>query len=254
MATWREVSYAIADFSKSISDDSIINIDHIVFLMSKYRNYILNANFSSLKRAIGDSNYQTICVDLERAYPNLDFCGKEEMLVSKQPVPFTLTIGYKSIFPFAGFNYGRINFVNNTKFKYSGHNKFLRREIYATIGPDGKMYLKSNDPNFMNLCKVGMTALFSEPEKAALMECSGPDGCADNCELMDKHFPLDDSYLPTLMQVVVRDITGAMWKPGDSRNDATDNLADFAQVLNRFTTQAFKNMMNANDGNSNQQV
>lgn len=244
MATYREVAYAIADFSKSISDDSIINIDHIIFLMSKYRNYILNSNFSTMKRAIGDSNYQTICVELERACPNLDFCGKEEMLVSKEPVPFTLTIGYKNIFPFAGFNYGRINFVNNTKFKYSGHNKFLRREIYATIGPDGKMYLKSNDPNFMNLFKVGMTALFSEPEKASLMECSGTDGCVDNCELLDKHFPLDDSYIPTLMQVVVRDVTGALWKPADDSNNATDDLARFAQVLNKYTTQAFKNQMN----------
>lgn len=243
MATYRELAYAISDFSKSISDDSTINIDHIIFLMSKYRNYILNANFANMKKVVGDSNYQTICIGLERANQNLDFCGKEEMLVSKEPIPYTLTLGYKNIFPFAGFTYGRINFVNNMKFKYSGHNKFLRNEIYATIGPDSRLYLKSNNPNFLQLPKVGMTALFSEPEKASLMECAGSDGCVDNCDLLDKHFPLDDSYLPTLMQAVVRDIVGALWRPADDNNNATDDLSRFAQILQRYTTQAFKNQM-----------
>ena len=244
MATFRELAYAISDFSKTISDDSIITIDHIIFLMGKYRNHLLNSNYSTLKKVIADSNYQTICLDLEPSHQRLDFCGKEDILVSNEVIPFTLTIGAKTVYPQVGFMYGRINFVNNMKFKYSGYNKFFRNEIYATIGPDGKLYLKSSNKDFLSLSRVAMTAIFSEPEKAAILECSGPNGCADNCELLDKHFPLDDSFLPMLMQLVVKDITGAAWKPKDDDNNANDDLARFATILNQYTNQAFKNMMN----------
>ena len=40
MATYRQLAYMIADFSKSIADDTIINIDHIIFLMSRYRTHL----------------------------------------------------------------------------------------------------------------------------------------------------------------------------------------------------------------------
>lgn len=250
MATYRELAYAVSDFSKTISDDSIITIDHIIFLMGKYRNYILNSTYSTLKKVISDSNYQTICLDLEQCSRGVDFCGKEDVLVSTSPVPFTLTLGAKTVYPQVGFMYGRINFVNNMKFKYSGNNKFFTKEIYATIGPDGRLYLKSSNKDFLNLSKVSMTAIFSEPEKAAVMECASGcsnDKCVDNCDILDKHFPLDDSFLPTLMQLVVRDITGAAWKAKDDDNNANDDLARFANVLSQYTNQSFKNMMNGAD-------
>lgn len=241
--TYREIAQAISDFSKTISDDSIITIDHIIFTMSKYRNYILNSQFSTFKKEIGDSNYQTVCIELTPK-DNTDLCGAQPVLVSTSKVPFTMTIGSNRVYPAAGFMFGNIQLVNNTRFKYLGDNRFLRNIIYATIGPDQHLYLKSGNEDFMYMPKVRMTALFTDIEQAAELECN--ENCdIDACDILDHRFPLDDSYLPMLMKLTVQDIVGAAWKPADQTNNAADDLASFAQILNRYTTQAFKNQMNS---------
>lgn len=238
--TYREVAYAISDFSKTISDDSIITLDHIIFTMSKYRNYILNSQYASMKKEIGDSNYQTICIDLEPKI-NTEICGAYPVLVSKKKVPYTLTIGSNRIYPIAGFMLGNIIFTNSTRFKYVGNLKSI---IYATIGPDQHLYLKSGNSQFMYLKKVKMTGLFTDISEASKLECD-ENGEINNCDILDHRFPLDDSFLPLLMKLTIQDIVGAAWKPADDSNNAKDDLAEFAQILNRYTTQAFKNQMNS---------
>ena len=108
--TFKQVAFIISDFSKTIVDDSIITIDHILFLMSKYRNYILNSQYGSIKKEIGDANYQQICIPLEK--DTRDFCGKKNVLKSKDKIPHLLTIGARTIYPPAGFMYGNIQWVN----------------------------------------------------------------------------------------------------------------------------------------------
>lgn len=243
--TFRQIAYAISDFSKTISDDSIITIDHILFVMSKYRNYILNSQFANMKKQPSDSNYQQICVELSADNCVPDFCGKENVLRSVEKVPYMMVnLGAHTVYPPAGFMYGNFQLVGNTQFKYTGNSPFLKSIVYVTIGPDDHLYLKSKNDDFMNLTKVMLSAIFEDPESAALMECNACGEPTDDCELIDKRFPLDDSYLPLLMQLCVRDITGAAWKPSDSDNNASDDLSRFAQILNRYTTQAFKNQMN----------
>lgn len=237
--TFGQVVYIISDFSKTISDDSIINTDHILFLASKYRNYILNQYYASNKKPLSDANYQTICIDLER-FNKAKFCGNIPVLRSKEKLPFVLPLGKKSIYPPAGFLYGNIQFVNNTKFKYMSENKYLKNTIYATIGPDEHLYLRANGSDFLFLKKVILSALFTDIEDAAKQECSLDGECYDGCDIMERNFPLDDSYMPLLMKMVVQDIVGAAWRPKDDDNNATDDLATFAQTLQMYTNNAFK--------------
>lgn len=240
--TFRQVAFIISDFSKTIVDDSIITIDHIIFLMSKYRNYILNSNYGNIKKEIGDANYQTICVDLEG--DTREFCGKKNVMISKEKVPHLLTIGARIVYPPAGFMYGNIQYVNNTKFKYVGNNRYLKNIIYATIAPDGHLYITSSNCDFMYMKKVALSALFSDIEEAAKMECDPNGDCIDNCEMLDKKFPLDDSFLPILLKMCVEDIVGAAWRPKDDTNNAVDDVARFANILESYTNTYFKKMMN----------
>lgn len=246
MATFREVAYAISDLSKQISDDSTYSIEHIIFLMSKYRNYIINSNASAGKKELADSNYQTIKLDLE-AYNSLDTCCNTPMLISSIEIPTTLTLGHKLIYPMAGFTCGNIQLVNYNAFKFKGFNNHFKNIIYATIGPDNKLYLKSNNESFMYLQGVYFRAIFMEAEEAAKLEES--EGCQDDCNILDKHFPLDDSYIPTLIQVVVQELIGAAWRPKDDINNAKDDLADFASVLTKYANNAFKNMIKGKKDN-----
>ena len=240
MATFREVAYAISDLSKSISDDSTFTIEHIIFLMSKYRNYILNSNASAGKKELTDANYQTIKIDFLTT-KDMEICCESPLLVSTKPIPTMLTIGHKIIYPKAGFTCGNIQLVNYNSFKYKGYNKYLTNIIYGTIGPDEKLYLKSNNTHFLNLEGVYITAIFAEADKAALL--TEIDGCVDSCDILDKHFPLDDSYIPTLIQVVTQEILGAAWRPQDDKNNAKDDLGDLATVITKFTNNKFQNLI-----------
>jgi len=37
-------------------------------------------------------------------------------------------------------------FVTKDRFKYVGHNKYLRNIIYCTLGPDNHIYFNGNNP------------------------------------------------------------------------------------------------------------
>lgn len=238
MTTWRELIYMVLDEVKMSSDDSIYTTDHIKFLLSKYRGYILNATYSSIKKEIPESNYQNICIDVTAR--GADFCGGETVLVSDKPIPYTMTIGRVLIYPPAGFMYGRINFVSQERFKWVGHNRFLRNELYATIGPDSRLYIKGSNSNFLYLRQVRMSALFQSPEDAAELECNANDfnstDCSevdttDNCDILDKDFPLEEAYIATLIQLVVRDLVSTIYRPSDEANNANDDLSDISSFI-----------------------
>ena len=63
---YKDIVYLILDELKLTNDDSVINENHIVLLASKYRNMILKQRYSDIKKPIPESNYQTICLTLEK--------------------------------------------------------------------------------------------------------------------------------------------------------------------------------------------
>ena len=252
MSTYREIAYMCLDEIKNISDDSDVVLEHIIFLMSKYRGYILNANYRNLKKTISESNYQTICVELEKQISRQKLCDEDNILISKEQVPNTMSIGYKNIYPMSGFSKGRFNWVNSTRFKYVGNNKYIKNEIYVTIGPDNKLYIKSDSNSFTFMDKVKFTAIFEDPEKASLLECNDAGNCVNNCDILDKRFPLEDAFIPTLIQVVVQELVGAAWRPKDDDNNAKDDLSDFSTVLSKYTNNAFKRTVNPKYNNTDE--
>ena len=66
MTTYREVANMVLDILKLISDDSIFQIEHVIFLMDKFRAVVLKQRYSDVKKEIPESNFQTICVDLKK--------------------------------------------------------------------------------------------------------------------------------------------------------------------------------------------
>ena len=55
----------VLDELKGMSDDFTFTEGHIAFLLGKYRSFILKQRYyTDIKKAISESNYQTICLDL----------------------------------------------------------------------------------------------------------------------------------------------------------------------------------------------
>ena len=47
-------------------------------------------------------------------------------------------------------------------------------------------------------------------------------------------FPLEDNLLPLVMQYVVKDLTGGIYKPKDSENNADDDLSALANFIRSY--------------------
>lgn len=230
MSTYREQVYLILDELKGISDDFSYTEDHIMYLLDKYRAFVLQKKYSDIKKPISESNYQTLCLDLEEYdLPDSGYC-KSTYLKSTKKLPFVLGIGSQKIYPINYFK-SNITFVSRDRFKYVGHNKYLQNIIYATIGEDGYLYLSSSNPQFKYLEQTKFTGIFENAKEAAKLNCF-EDGDSI-CDVLDMKYPLEESLIPAVNELVLKELTGAIYKPNDIQNNANDDLADLASFIRR---------------------
>ncbi len=228
--TWREVIYMCMDELKLSSDDATFNEDHIAFLL-KYRNYLLKQQYSTVKRQIPESNYQTICLNLEETQVKTsDNCVKSQ-LRSKEKVPVTLMLGTTKVYP-TDYYQGEITFVSRERMRYVGYNKWTSDIIYCSLGPDRYLYFYSQNPQHLYLEQVKFTAIFEDAKLAAELSCDGDNG-GDNCDIMDKQFPLEESLVPQLIQLIVKELKTAEYSPEDITNNAQDDLANLIAYIRR---------------------
>lgn len=226
MSTYREVVYMCLDELKQISDDAYYTQDHIIFLADKYRAFLLKKNYTDVKKSVPESNYQTICLDLEKIQGiDGDVCSGT-YLRSIERIPNILPVGTPKVASM-DFLSGEITYVNRERMKYVGHNKFLRNIIYCTIGPDGKLYLKSTNPQAYYLEKVTYSGIFENSAEASKMQCESTSDIS-NCDPLDNDYPLEEALIPLAIEFIVKELTGAIYKPEDEFNNANDDLSGLA--------------------------
>lgn len=230
--TYREIVYMVLDSLKLASDDSYITEEHALFLVSKLRSAVLKQTYSNIKREIPESNYQTICLDLIEV-PAIagEPCEGGSYLRSKQKIPTILPVGNTRIYPIDYYQ-GEITYVSRERMRYVGHNKWLQNIIYASLGPDQYLYFKSSNPQYLYLQgenKVRMSGIFEDAEAASKLSCEGDSGCFN----LDTQFPLEEGLVSTVIDMAVKLLSGAVYKPEDTTNSASDDLSDLAAFLRR---------------------
>lgn len=219
MSTYRELTSMVLDELKLVSDDSLIQIEHVIFLLDKYRTFLLKQRYSDIKKVIPESNYQTICLDLE---PKQAFEGdpcSNIYLWSRQEVPNMLIISVPKISPMDYFS-GNITYINRERFKYVGSNKFLQNIIYSTLAPNKHLYLKSNNPQYKYLERVQLTGIFEDSSKASELSCD----TSNKCDILDRDFPIEEGLIPQMTELIVKELSGVIYRPADKVNNATDDL------------------------------
>ena len=228
MKTYRQLVYIVLDELKLMSDDSSFTEDHVIFLLDKYRAFLLKQRYSDIKKEVPLDNYQTICLDLEEHEGIAGLPCEGVYLRSTNKVPDTLKIGHPRIYSEDYFN-GEITFVSRERFRYVGHNEWLKNIIYATRDPESYLYLSSMNPQFYYLEKVKFTGVFSDAEEASKLECEQ----ADSCDILDKDFPIEDALISPLVELVLKELSGSIYKPQDDMNNAKDDLSDLASFIAR---------------------
>ena len=225
MSTYKELVYMCLDELKLYSDDALYTEEHIMFLLGKYRTFLIKQRYSDVKKQIPESNYQTICLDLIKV-PAIsgEPCEGGSYLRSKKKIPFLMKIGNPRVYPIDYYQ-GEITYVSRDRMRYVGYNKYLQNIIYASLGPDNYLYFKSFNPQFLYLEKVRMTGIFEDTLAASELQC--PDENGDTvCDVLDREFPIENALIPPLIQLVVEELTKAEYKPEDKENNSDDDLSE----------------------------
>ena len=93
MATYREIVYMVLDELKVNSDDKYFEEEHVMFLMDKYRAFLLKQRYSDIKKQMPESNLQTICLNLIEvpAIAGVS-CEGGSYLRSQNKIPFMMQV------------------------------------------------------------------------------------------------------------------------------------------------------------------
>ena len=215
----------VLDELKITSDDSIFTEGHIIFLAGRYRSFLLKQRYySDLKKQIPQSNYQTLCLNLEsvEAVDGMA-CEYGYYLRSTKPIPNLLPFGNTRLYAAGSYYKGNIEFVTKDRFKYVGGNKWTQNIIYATLDPDGRIYLTSSNPQFLYLEKANLTGIFENAEEASELECDNQD--SKKCDILDRDFPMEDALIAPLIELIIKELSPSIAAPEDKENNANDDLS-----------------------------
>lgn len=242
----REIVYMILDELKLFSDDATYTEDHIKFLVGKHRALLLQQMQENSKNLISPSNYQTVCltvapVELSPSSPFPNNVTSECSLISN----FNIVPGENSIIllkstrkiptmvqqflpQISTTNYfiSNIVYVTPERMRFVGFNKFMKNIIYCTC-LDGYLYMTCNNRHYESLTNIRVSGIFEDFEAAAELNCNNihPE------DSLDIDFPLDPALTPQLIQNVLKELLGAIYRPKDPANNANDDLADIASFI-----------------------
>ena len=228
-----ELVYSILDLAKAASsDDSFFTEEHVIFLCKKYRAFLIKKEQDKEKSSTdvaSEFEYQQICLDLEKV-PAIDGepCTGGYYLRTTQKIPKILEGTQPRVYPIDFYQGTNISYVSRDKMRYVGNNKYLRNIIYSSLGPDLHLYLNSSNPQFLYMKQLRMSAIFEDVDEAAGLLCDS-DGSSESCDVLDAEFPIREYLVPPLIELVVKELTGAKYQPQDKENNAKDDLPQMAQ-------------------------
>lgn len=243
MTTYRQLIYFVLDLLKISGDDSYYTEDHVIFLLDKFRATLLEQKYKNKQAEVDDSNYQTICLNIEEKelIEGLHCAGSS--LRSIEKIPALLSLGSPKIYTSNQILPIEITFVSTNRFKYVGNNEWLKNILYATESDD-YIYLKSSNPQHKYLEKITIKGLFSSTEDAEKLSCSNSE--SSSCDILDHAYPIEESLVVPMIELAAKELSGGLYKPKDSENNASDDLSSLATFIARH---AKSNLQKQIEGN-----
>lgn len=225
--TYGEAVYMILDQLKLTSDDANFNENHVIFLLNKYRALAIKEEYERTKKELDESNKQLLCLDLiEVPAISGEVCEEGTYLRSVNKLPKILNLHHNDIqVTIMDYFNSNISYVSVDRFRWVGHNKWLKNIIYATIAPDNYVYLKSDNPQFLYLEKIKLSAIFEDPEKVQNLLCD-KENFDTICDILERDFPVEMALVPSILERVRRDLTQSLYNKEDENNNAKDDLAE----------------------------
>lgn len=223
MTTYRELVYLVLDELKGDSDDFIFNENHILFLLSKYRTFLLKQRYSDIKKEIPEINYQKIQIPIIQNQ-NVVLNNNLSYSDSTTPIPTIMTIGNtKVIPPEEYYTFSETSFITKDRLRYVGYNKYCKSIIYSCILDNKYLrcaYHPSNEHIINDYSYMNVVAIFQD-----CFEVDTKYIATDEGDIMDCIFPMEVNLTPDLVGLVVKELTQVEYKPDDNINNGSDDLS-----------------------------
>lgn len=227
MQTYRECIYIVFDELKLSSDDSPWEVEHIIFLLNKYRAILTKQRYGGAKKDVPLEYYQiwelgqlelpTNNTDVRRTFsfekPVPSILNLHGVLLETSvsyhtaPLEENYTTGYVE-------NNIDVNFINPDRFKYLGYNKWLTSQPYATIGYDHKLYISST-ADFLKGKYFRIQGVFENPTDFQ----DTTDG------KLDMDFPVEQALVQPIIDLIVKELGNVLYLPKDGENNSSDDLS-----------------------------
>lgn len=226
MATFGEIVYSVLDLLKERSDDAYYTEEHVTFLASRIRSVLLERKYKQSRNSsfavMSDENKQQICLTVSPANLLPDGCGGS-WLKSDAEIPSLMSIVSGVTCTGHDLLPTMVTFIPKERMPYVGYNKWLRNIIYAARSEDRHLYLRSNNPQFIHLTRVGLTGVFEDALEAAKLS---HEACLNGgiCNILEQPFPLESALVPSCIEMVVAELIGSAYTPEDKQNNAKDDL------------------------------
>lgn len=203
--TYRELVYMCLDEIKASSDDAYVTEDHILFLISKYRNLVLRRKYEKTNMPVAESNYQYLLLGPGDTLPALFPIAKPVVELHFEENDSTRFLAS--------------TYVPHHRFKYVGSNLFLTPISYCTRNPyTNTLEYKVNTDYDITLNGYKIYAVFEdiiEASKTAL---------ENDTDILDADCPIETELIPEVQELVVKDILGIAYRPQDKINNGSDDL------------------------------
>lgn len=222
MNTYRDITYMVLDKLKLTSDDGFFEEEHVVYLIDKYREILLKQRYSDVRREIPEVNTQELSLNLTEVPAIVgEICEGGTFLKSNEKVPHIISLnGNYDVTKVYSTDYwtGEFAMTSKARFRHVGNNRFLYNSVYCTVGPDNYAYFKAANPAYLVLRNAKLIALFATPKDLFIPTLT-------ITTFMDMEYPLEESLIGALIEMVVADLSKSLYKPEDSVNNATDDLS-----------------------------
>lgn len=235
MTTYREAIYMCLDLIKGTSDDFSYTEEHVAYLLDKFRALLLKQRYGNTrKREIPYSNYQTVEMNMQ-----LSAFEANSYYVCTPNIPYTLQIGIPKI-SVATDHYGDVNleYVSRERLPFVGNNRYLQNFWYCAIDERNRLCLKTSsvrlfedyeavsENTLIPTLTFRITALFENPRNLQDISDTADD-------YLDKILPIEEGLVTTLVELVVKELLGASYRPADIDNNNVDDNANMANFIAR---------------------
>lgn len=225
MATYNEIIYSIREGIRQHTTDSDIDDRQIIFEFNLQRAFWYRREYNKKNVSIDDQIKQTICIDLEESSRSECDCEQNNcfILKTKTKIPKVLDLRDKPSISKITFNdvlNVPLSFVSYNKFPFVGNGKYNKNHVFATLHPNGYLYLKSSNNNFMMIEKIAVTLVLENP-----LDAKKFNNCEDNtpCFDYDQEYPVKSHIIAQVKEEVINKFIRQLQMPKDLNNNSQED-------------------------------